>query len=339
LPASVVGRLLRGGKSFSLPAPAQGLLELRWQLSVKLSTVGVSATPAQIITTFGATHAVQLICRHMLRPGDAVVIEDPSYMVQQAQLQDMGAKVLAVPRRSDGPDLEVLEQLVREHRPRLVFTQTVLHNPTGGTASPANCHGLLSLAEKYDFHLVEDDVFGDICTIPSLRLAAMDTFQRVFYVSSFTKVLSPSLRVGYMVCPFAHVDGLVDRKILDVLTGSSLQDLLVAQVLKSGRYHAHINNLQRRIGKAQLKAQSLLSELGIRFNSMATNGLFLWGELPAHIDIDHLLSDAFDQGILFIKGSLFSPTGSYVNYIRFNAAYATEPQLSTFLRKAIQSDK
>jgi DNA-binding transcriptional MocR family regulator len=72
---------------------------------------------------------------------------------------------------------------------------------------------------------------------------------------------------------------------------------------------------------------------------MATNGLFLWGELPAHIDIDHLLSDAFDQGILFIKGSLFSPTGSYVNYIRFNAAYATEPQLSTFLRKAIQSDK
>ena len=133
----------------------------------------------------------------------------------------------------------------------------------------------------------------------------LGTFRRVFYVSSFTRVLSPSLRVGYVVCSREHVDALVDRKILDVLTGSSLQDLLVAQVLKSGRYRAHVEGLRRRLAKAQFKAVSALSEVGILFDYSA-------------------------------MGTLFSPTAKYGQHIRFNAAYAVDPQLVASLRKAIR---
>lgn len=336
LPASVVGRILKGGVSFAVPAPAQGLVELREQLSIRLRSVGIAASPGQIVTCFGVTHAVQLICRYLVQPGDGVVIEDPSYMVQQAQLCDAGAKLLLVPRRSDGPDLAILEQIVRDHRPRLMFTQTVLHNPTGSTATAANCHGLLLLAEKYDFHIVEDDVFGDVSAVPVLRLAALDNFRRVLYVGSFTKVLSPALRVGFVVAPAEHVDALIDLKILNVLTGSSLQELLVAMVLKSGRYQAHVDSLRRRLAKSRSVGRKALSEVGVRFDNAEMDGLFLWGALPDSVNVDSLLDAAFSEGILLTKGTLFSPSAGFGQYIRFNVAHAADPQLLAFLRHHLQ---
>jgi DNA-binding transcriptional MocR family regulator len=333
LPAAAIGRLLRGDPMLAMPAPAQGLLDLRRQLTVKLSVAGITAVPEQIVTTFGVTHAVQLICKQMLKPGDSVVIEDPSYMVQQSQLLDFGAQLLAVPRRHDGPDLQQLEQLVQQYRPRLVFTQTALHNPTGGTSSPSNCYGLLSLAEKYNFHVVEDDVFGDLAPDSTLRLASLDTFRRVFYVSSFTKVLSPAVRTGFVVGPLDQVDGLIEHKILGVLTGSSLQEALVAHVLKTGGYGAHVNSLRRRLAKAHSSALRLLTQAGVAFDQWAMDGLFLWGAMPQHVVVERMLKEAFHEGILLSKGSIFSPTGGFEHHFRFNVAHCGDPRLLEFLSR------
>ncbi len=334
LPPAVVGRLLRGEASFAVPAPALGTLEFRQQLAIKLAALEINVSPSQIITTFGATHAAQLICRKLLQPGDPVLIEDPSYMVQQAQLLDAGYRLLPVPRRHDGPDLDILEKLAREHRPRLFFTQSVLHNPTGSTTSPAVSFQLLSLADRYNFFIVEDDVFGDILDRPAVRLASLDNSRRVFYVSSFTKALSPALRVGYIVSPPEHVEALVDAKILGVLGGSALQESLVTSVLKTGRYRVHLAGLQRRLHKARSVALRSLTDIGIAFAPEPMDGLFLWGEVPRHVDVDKLMADTFEHGILLTQGTMFSPTGSFARHFRFNAGLCLDPKVLSLLRSA-----
>lgn len=332
IPASVMRKVLQDPR-MTMPAPSHGLLEFRQQLVSKLSLAGIAATPDQIVTTFGITHATRLVCQHLLQPGDRVVIEDPCYMVQQTQLRDLGAELLAVPRRQDGPDLDALEQMAQQHRPRLVFTQSALHNPTGTSSSPSNCHKLLSLAEKYNFHIVEDDTFGDLASEATLRLAALDGFRRVTYLGSFTKVLSPALRVGFAICPPAHVDALLKHKVLGVLTGSLLEESIVSHTLKSGAYGAHINRLKRKLSKAQTSSRLALSDAGLSFGDGPSEGLFLWGKLPEFVKVDDLLHQAFREGILLTKGSLFSPSGHFQHHLRFNAAHASDPRLLALLKR------
>lgn len=337
LPPAVVGRLLRGAATFVNPAPAQGLLELRRQLSINLAAAAIAAPPAQIVTTCGVTHAVQLICRQIVHAGDSVLVEDPSNMVQHAQVRERGARLLPVPRLPDGPDLDVLERLVREHRPRLFFTQTILHNPTGGATTPANGFRLLSLAEKHDFLIVEDDIFGDLADASALRLASLDALRRVIYVSSFSKLLSPALRVGFIACPPQFVEPLVERKILDVLCGSAVEESLVTNVLQTGRYRAHVDSLRRRLLKARPIALAALLDAGIEFESPAMDGLFLWGAVPAHVSVDRLLSEAFAQGVLLTKGTMFSPSGGFGRHFRFNVACSSDPRVIELLRSVCRA--
>lgn len=331
LPASAVGRLLRGA-SFSQSAPAQGLVELRKQLSVTLGTNGIMAPPAQIITTSGATHAIQLIVQHLLKPGDTVLVEDPSNMVQHAQLRDRGARLLSVPRLHDGPNLEVIDRLASEHKPRLMITQSVLHNPTGNNTSSSNCFRLLQLAEKHDFLIVEDDIFGDLHNGNAVRLAALDGLHRVLYVNSYSKLLSPAVRVGYIACAAELVAPLVERKILNALSGSALLESLVLSVLDSGRYMSHILHLRRRIGAAQSAAHAALSSAGLDAGPTLNDGLYLWASVPRHVSVDRLLAEASGQGILLTRGSMFSPTGAFERHFRFNVGHCTAPRLLDLLR-------
>lgn len=335
IPPTVVGRLVRSEISCSTPAPAQGLLLLRQQLAIKLTDIGISSQSGQIVTTFGATHALGLICRMLVKPGDAVLVENPSYLVQHAQLEQAGARIFSVLRTPEGPDLAMLEEVIQEHRPKVFFTQTLLQNPTGSSMSPVIAYRLLSLAEKYGFYIVEDDVFGDLCPGKKLRLSSLDGLRRVFYVGSFTKVLSPALRVGFVACPREFTEGLVEGKVLSVLHGSSLQETLVAHVLRSGRYQSHLEGLQARVMTAHSAARQALSELNIQFDPLSVDGLFLWGKLPEEINVDDLVADGFGESIFLLKGSIFSPTGDFDRYLRFNAAYGNDPRLLALLSRYI----
>src|SRR5207249_9938898 len=165
------------------PSPPQGSIGLLRQLSERLRSAGIFAAPAQIVTTIGASQALDLLLRALMRPGDAVVVEDPGYVFFSAQARAMNLKLLPVPRHPDGPDLDAFEDSVNVHRPKLFITQTLLHNPTGGSTSAAKCHRLLLLAERHGFSIVEDDIHGDIAAAGATRLAQLDAFNRVFYVS------------------------------------------------------------------------------------------------------------------------------------------------------------
>ena len=332
LPPPLVTKIARREGGLLSPCPAPGLPALREQLVQRLQQNGIPAGIDNVAVTLGATQAFDVIARALLAPGDAVVVEDPGYFILFAQLARHGLKLLPVPRGPDGPDLEVLEETLRLHRPRAIFVQTLLHNPTGSTISPAKCHRLLTLAERHDALIVEDDAYGDLAEPGALRLAQIDGLQRVLHVGSFTKTLSPGFRVGFVAASAGLVPRLVEEKLLSVLSAPALPEAVVAEALATGRFRRHIAQLRRRLARARSQAETALEEAGIRLDPDRGQGLFLWGRVPESIDVDRLVRSGREAGILLAKGALFSPSGRHSHHLRFNAVHASNPALGRFLR-------
>src|ERR1700753_910308 len=157
VPGAILNRLSRGRRPQAwLQCPPQGLFELREQIAARLAQQGIAASASNIVTTFGASQAFDLLGRILFAPGDAVLVEDPGYFVLFEQLRGPHVKIIPVPRAAPAPDVEALEAACRAHRPRAFFTQTLLHNPTGYNTEPATCHSVLSLTEQFRFGIIED---------------------------------------------------------------------------------------------------------------------------------------------------------------------------------------
>ena len=337
-PSTILTRLSRGRRAQAWqPCPPQGLLELREQIAGRLAQHGIAASAPNIVTTFGASQAFDLLARIMLTPGDAVLVEDPGYFVLFEQLRAHHVRLIPIPRRSDGPDLEALEAACRTHRPRAFFTQTLLHNPTGTSAEPANCHRVLTLAEQFGFAVIEDDVYGDLYDGTGVRLAQIDGLRHVIYVGTYTKLIGPSLRVGYVAADAALISQLVERKVLSVLSGSTLLECFVTEVLGNGRYKRHVEQMRARLARMRRDARLALESAGVRFDAAHGEGMFLWGRVPDGTPVDELVRRAREHSILLARGTLFSPTGGCAQWLRFNVAHSTSPRLVQFLGEALRA--
>ncbi|WP_426149879.1 PLP-dependent aminotransferase family protein [Pseudomonas sp. DC3000-4b1] len=333
VPPTVTGRLVRNALAGSRPAPAAGSDELRGAIARKLRDLHIDASSQQVVMTLGATHALSMIRKVVLREGDYLLAEDPSYLLLQLKsIKQPGFNLITVPRLRDGPDMDAFETAVARYRPRLFLTQTLVHNPTGGSTSPSKAQRIVSLAERYDFHVVEDDVYGPLASQSTPRLASLDGLRRSFYVSSFSKVLSPALRVGYLVAPAAWVEGLVEEKMCDLLCGSAIDETLVTDTLHAGRYQQHLITLNQRVMRARATARQWLSKAGVIFDDRSPDGLFLWGRMPDHLDLPGVIEQAHHAGIFLAPGSLFSHGRHYDRHLRFNVAYCNAPAFKAFLQ-------
>jgi len=336
--AGVLTRLVRGRRTRPwLPCPAEGLGELREQIAARLLQHGIAAAAANILTTYGASHAFDLLARMLLSPGDAVLVEDPGYFVLFEQLRAHHVRLIPVPRHADGPDLAALEAAARAHRPRAFFMQTLVHNPTGSSADPAHCHRILSLAEQFGFALVEDDVYGDLYAGSAVRLAQIDALRHVIYVGSYTKLIGPALRVGFIAADAALIAQLVRRKVLSVLSGSTLLECYVSEVLDTGRYKRHVEHTRARLARLRRETRAALASAGIEFEPAAGEGIFLWGRVPESIPVAELVQRARDHSILLARGSLFSAAQGCGQWLRFNVARSNSPPLVQFLRESLRA--
>ena len=156
-------RQLARGKDAMLAdyGTTRGPLPLRSLLARQFAAEGLAVGPDQILLTGSGTQAIDLVCRFLLRPGDAVLVDDPCYFNFQALLRAHQAAVVGVPYTAAGPDLARFAEAAATHRPRLYLTNAALHNPTGATLSPATAHRLLTLAAEHELTIVEDDIFAD----------------------------------------------------------------------------------------------------------------------------------------------------------------------------------
>lgn len=331
VPASCLQRAMaRSSAGLASRCPPQGLPELRAGIAHLLRGQGLSVDPNRLLTTLGSTQAIDLICRAFLKRGDAVLVEDPGYFLMFDRLRRAGVRVVPVARRPDGLDLEQLEAACREERPRLLFMQAVLHNPTGWGSSPANLHRVLSLAQRHGVLIAEDDAQGHFHAGHATRLAALAGLEQVIYYSSFCKAVSPALRVGYMAAEPTLLKALMREKIHAMMTMPALNEYVMLEVLAAGRWRKHLDRLHGRLDAARLACASRLSEAGMRFEH-AGEGLFLWGRVPDGVDVELLAQDALRNKIVLARGSAFGIGPTLRSYLRFNAVSAQHPRLAAYL--------
>jgi DNA-binding transcriptional MocR family regulator len=309
-----------------------GYLPLRQQLSQKnLADIGISAEAHQIIMTNGASHGLDLAARLFIQPGDAVLVDDPGYYTLFGYLKSLGARIIGVPRNIDGPDVARMEQLLQEHRPKLFFTNTVLHNPTGTSTSLAVAHQILQLAEKFGLYIVEDDIYGDFHHGNAPRLAALDQLKRVIYVSSFSKTISASLRVGFVACNPELAARLLDLKLLSGLTTSEINQRVMHQILLEGRYRKHIERVRSHLQEKRGQVIHQLEECGLKIHAEPVGGMFIWAQLPSGQNAAELATFASQENIMLAPGNLFRPYQEPSPWLRFNAAHCDDKRIFDFL--------
>ncbi|HWK71251.1 MAG TPA: PLP-dependent aminotransferase family protein [Burkholderiaceae bacterium] len=309
-----------------------GFAPLRQLLARRLHDSAIDAAPDQILLADCGTQALDLLCRFLLEPGDAVLVDDPCYFNFHALLRAHHAKVVGVPYTRSGPDLQRFEQALAEHRPRLYLTNSALHNPTGAALSPLTAHRVLKLAEHYELTIVEDDIFADFEPEPSPRLAAFDGLNRVVHVGSFSKTLSASVRCGYIAARPEWVDALADLKIATTFGGSRLSAELVHRMLKEGSYRRHTEGLRLRLAHAMGPVADRLAALGIQPWMRPRGGMFLWCGLPGGVDAVELSRRALEQGVVLAPGNVFSLSKSAGSFLRFNVAQSGDARLYDVLR-------
>jgi DNA-binding transcriptional MocR family regulator len=310
-----------------------GYAPLRNQLQRRLAEVGIAAEPRQIVLTHGASQALDIVIRYLLKPGDAVLVDDPGYYTLFGNLKLHGVRLIGVPRTQHGPDTDSLERLAQQHRPKVYFTQSVVQNPTGTTMLPPVAFRVLQIAEKCDLTVVEDDVFADSYDGSAQRLAALDQLQRVIYVGSFSKTLSKSLRVGFLACRREVAEDLADIKMLSCISTSEFNERLVHQMLVEGHYRKHLGRLRGRLREVQAATLRKLEKSGLKIFCEPDGGLFVCARVPGKDNAADIASKAAKSGIVLAPGNVFRPHLEPSPWLRFNVAFCDNPRLYRFLDK------
>ena len=290
---------------------------LRRSLSHTLAGIGVPAAPGQIVTTVGATHALDVVSRTLLRAGDPVMVEEPGWAIEFARLESLGMRIRPVPRRADGPDLAVMARYCETHAPKLFVSVSVLHNPTGHSLAPGSAHRVLQLAAQHDFHIVEDDTYSHLAPEHATRLCALDGLRRTIYVGGFAKILAPNWRIGFLAASPALCARLLETKLLSTLTTPALFERALSACIDQGQLRRHAERVRTRLDGARARTVKLALAHGCRFAAEPA-GLFGW--VDTGVDTDALTQRMLDRGYMLAPGSLFHAARTPGTLMRINFA-------------------
>lgn len=314
----------------------RGSLALRRLLLARFVEDGIEASPDQILLTASGTQAIDLICRFLLRPGSTVLVDDPCYFNFRALLRAHQANVIGVPYTPAGPDAAQFESILAAERPRLYITNSALHNPTGATLSPQTAYRIMNAATLHDTIIVEDDIFADFEPEPSPRLAALDGLNRVIRIGSFSKTLSASVRCGYIAARRDWIEDLVDLQVAINFGGPSpVAADLIANVLTSGGYRKHMDDIRLRLVRARREIAGKLEDLGMELWLMPRGGFYLWCRLPEGVKAVEVARKALTEDIVLAPGDVFSVSESASDFLRFNVAQSSDPRIWETMQRAI----
>lgn len=315
---------------FSYSTP-MGLPALREQLSRRLKQFNIHADKNLILTTTGATHGLDLIVRTLLEPGCCVVVESPGYSKLFDLLRFHGIDMIELPRTPRGPDVDALQCLLATHRPSALFVNSACHNPTGSSLAPVVAQQLLQLAKKHAMLVVEDDVYADFQNSTRTRLAALDT--DVVYVGSFSKTLSSSLRVGFVVAGSSVIARLRDVKGITSMGSSRFCESVLANLLASGAYRKLVQRQRQRLSTDMAAVLQVLEDADWEVFGRPAGGLFIWARPPL-CDYAALQRLAKRFGVVLSSRTAFSPSGAVSDWLRINVAHACDSRAQAFFRAA-----
>lgn len=286
-----------------------GYAPLREGIAHILASQGLQTRPENILITAGSQQAIFLASQVLLKPNDTVVVENPTYPAALDLFHALGCQIVGVPMDNQGMDVEKLEKLLQQHHPKLIYTIPNFHNPTGTCLSSARRRQLIVLADRYNLPILEDDFVGDLRyeghAQPSLK--ALDPGGQVIYVSTFSKMLVPGLRVGFIVAEGPVYESILNYKRLSDLATSTLIQRALDAFVTVGRYQTYLhrsNQTFRKRRDAMIKALQRHLPAKAAYE-VPSGGLFIWLRLPKTVSANELLPIACREGVAFAPGKLF----------------------------------
>ncbi|CAM8384996.1 TPA: PLP-dependent aminotransferase family protein [Citrobacter freundii] len=302
-----------------------GNAELRHAIARRYAQQGMTISPDEIVITTGALEALNLSLQAVTEPGDWVIVENPCFYGALQALERLRLKALSVATDvNEGIDLAALEQALQEYPVKACWLMTNSQNPLGFTLSAEKKARLVALLEKYHVMLIEDDVYSELYfgREKPLPAKAWDRADSVLHCSSFSKCLVPGFRIGW-VAAGKHARRIQRLQLMSTLSTSSPMQLALVDYLSTRRYDAHLRRLRRQLAERKQQAwQTLLrhlpAEVKIHHND---SGYFLWLELPEPLDAGVLSTHALAHHISIAPGKMFSTSGSWTRFFRFNTAW------------------
>lgn len=302
-----------------------GYAPLREGIAHILASQGLQTRPESILITAGSQQAIFLAAQVLLKPNDTILVENPTYSTALDLFSTLGYQIVGVPMDNQGMQTDKLETLLQQHHPRLIYTIPNFHNPTGTCLSSARRRQLIVLAERYNVPILEDDFVGDLRyeghVQPSLK--ALDPGGQVIYVSTFSKMLVPGLRVGFIVADGPVYESLLNYKRLSDLATSTLIQRALDAFVTVGRYQTYLHRscqIFRKRRDAMVKAIERHLPNHVSFD-IPSGGLFIWLRLPDAMSANELLPLACKEGVAFVPGKHFFTDNSQGDeWMRLNFA-------------------
>ncbi len=323
--------------------PADGFYPLRESITGLMSDRGINASAAETMVLSGSQQGLDLAARAFIDPGDVIFVEEPTFFSAFHIFRAAGARVVGIPTDNNGMRTDVLSMLLKRFKPKLIYTIPDFQNPSGAVMSIERRNELLSLAYRNQIIILEDDPYGRLRyegnAIPALK--AMDMHGNVLYLSTFSKLLFPGFRVGWISGPQQVLHRLTLLKQMADLHTSSLPQLIFDRFLREGLMNGH---LEKAIEENRRRRDIMLEELtaagleGLSWNR-PEGGLYLWCSIPDRMPQSRLLSRAVDYGVSFVPGKTFYPGSAAGNYIRLNFTYPSPEQIKEGVRRLAKAYK
>ena len=290
----------------------------------------LGCTVPAVLPVTGSTQAMDLLCKALINPGDVILVENPTFLGNMQCMNLYQAKLVPVESDENGIIVDKLEEAIIRHKPKMLYTIPTFQNPTGKTLAADRRKPIADLAAKYGMIVAEDDPYRDLryAGEPVPAIKSYDQESWVVFLGSFSKIISPGLRVGYMAGDPAILRKCTIGKQSTDVHSANLNQAVVDQYLRRNLLPGHIESICASY-KAQMNA--MLEELetfpvGTRF-TRPEGGLFIWVELPEGIDSKDLLEKAVEQHVAYVPGTHFFADGGHENTLRLNFSNSTIDQI------------
>ncbi len=285
---------------------------------------------ANVLPLSGSSQGIDLLCKAFTDPGDTVLLESPTFLGNMQTMRIYGQRLVPVESDEQGVLPESLENAVKRERPKLLYIIPTFQNPTGRTLAAERRKPIAKMAEKYGFLVVEDDPYRDLryTGTPLPPIKEYDESDHVVYMGSFSKIISPGLRVGYMVANAEIISKCAIGKQGTDLHTANLTQALVDAYLRKGLLAPHIAEI---LPGYRAKLNAMLSELasfpeGVSY-TRPEGGLFLFVTMPEGFDAGATFREAVERGVAYVPGTSFYPEGGHENTLRLNFSNSTLAQI------------
>lgn len=318
-------------------APTEGCYPLRESICRILNRRHIRAVEEEVLVLSGSQQGLDIAARAFIDHGDVVVVEEPSFFCALQSFSSAGARLIGVPIDKDGMRVDLLEPILERYKPKLIYTMPTFQNPSGAVMSIERRHRLLELAYRHGVPILEDDPYSDIRfegeTIPSLK--ALDQYGYVMYLSTFSKILFPGLRVGWLTAPKRVINMFTMIKQMEDLHTNSLSQYLIDEFLRNGFLEEHLKKVCKENARRRDIIQRELKENAVpemEWNE-PKGGSFIWCRLPKNISTAKFLSKASEHKVAFVPGDAFFTVGQQDKYMRLAFSHLSEKEIKLGVRK------